>query len=593
MPELCGVFQPGGLSPALRQAAQRLREDLLAHGGEARDAEGPELSLCVARHHRGDPARLEPLPDGARVAWIGEPGAQAPALARAVREAGAGLAALAPPFAGVVAEAGGRVLRLFGDRFGLHPLHYARRGDALVFSTRLAPLLRSGFDEWRIDRRALLDFFTYEHPTGVRTLAAGVELLPPAAVLSFDGGEPVVERFAGPPLPSRIPGPGLDAWADRLHDELLASVEAAVGDRERVAITLSGGLDSRALLGCAVQVGARPRTFTFGTSGARDVVRARALAGRAGAPHTAVAIDAGCLPRWLDHGIHVTGGGMSCIHFHILSLAEALAGEADLALDGLAGDALTGGHLEWRMLLARTPDAARSSLYRQRATAWADAAERAALFEPDFLAAAAYAPEEALAPHFEDAPGAPPWWGCHRFDLLERQRRFIQHGPHLLRPFVDVRTPFYAPALYDLALAAPTAYLVEQRGYLRMHARRLRSLAEVPDSARGIALTWPAPVRFAKRALDAASRRLPPPLARRLAPADAAPTDYAGWLRGELREWLRERLLPPNPGFEGILRRPAVEATLEEHLSGRADRSVRLGCLLTFDAWRRSVPVRA
>lgn len=592
MPDLLGVFQPGGLTPALREAARRLRAELTGDGSEAEDVEAPELALCVVRRHALDPAHLASLPDGTHLAWVGEVGEPPEGLARAVRDAGAvGLAGLWPPFAGIVAGAG--AVRLFGDRFGLHPLHYARCGDGLAFSTRLAPLLRAGLCDGRLDGRALLDFFTYEHPTGVRTLADGVELLPPASVLRFDGGEPGLERFAPTPLPGGGVAPALDVFADRLHDALLASVARAVRGRERIGITLSGGLDSRALLGCAVEAGVTPRTYTFGTPDARDVACARVLAERAGAPHTRVRIDASYLPRWIERGVELTGGGMSCIHFHILSLAEVLAAEADLVLDGLAGDALTGGHLEWGMLLARTPESARHALYRQRATAWAGAAERTALFEPDFLAAWPHEPEDALRPHFEDLAGAPPWWGCHRFDLLERQRRFIQLGPHLLRAFVDVRTPFYAPDLYDLALAAPLACLVEQRGYLRMHARRLRRFAEVPDAARGVPLTWPASLRFAKRALDAAARRLPQPLAARLAPADASPTDYAGWFRGELRDWLRERLLGRNPGFEGILRRPAVEATLEEHLAGRADHSVRIGCLLTFDAWRRSVPLRA
>jgi asparagine synthetase B (glutamine-hydrolysing) len=351
-------------------------------------------------------------------------------------------------------------------------------------------------------------------------------------------------------------------------------------------VTLSGGLDSRALLGCAVGQGASLRAYTFGVPGARDVAYAARLARSAGVAHRTLAIEPSFLPRWLDHALEVVGGAVGAIHFHILSLCEPVAAESELVLDGLGGDALTGAHLGWRWFLERSPARVAERVYRRRATAFADAGARRELLEPEWLAAAGWDPREATRRHAR-RDGSPAWWAGHRFDLIERQRRFIQFGPHLLRPFVDVRTPFYAPALVELLWHARASALFEQRAYRRMHARWLPALAAVPEAGRDLPLSAGTPRRMARRVLDAGRLRLPGAL--RGEPDARSPTAYAEWFRGPLRGFLGERLLDGHAAVAGVVRRAAVERLLAEHVSGAADHTPRLGVLLSLTAWLHGV----
>ena len=257
---------------------------------------------------------------------------------------------------------------------------------------------------------------------------------------------------------------------------------------------------------------------------------ARELARRAGVPHAERSLEGSFLVEWLDHGVEITGGMVSCTQFHILSLADLLSGEADVVLDGLGGDALLGAHLKPAMIMAKRPGTAMAALYRQRATVFATDAERREIFSPDFLANEPYDPIDALREHFQTAASVSPWWGCHRFDLLERQRRFIQFGPHQLRPLLRVETPFYWKPLVDLATSLPLRFLFGQRAYLRMHARHLAELAAVRDTGRGLPLSSPFAVRFGKQVLDAVCRRARGDAGSRRAPASLRPpTTRAGF----------------------------------------------------------------
>ncbi|MDP6407931.1 MAG: asparagine synthase-related protein [Planctomycetota bacterium] len=577
---------------------RRLSADFSAAGAGTQGAfaaSGVQIGLLL--HHGGDAGSVRRAPDGSALVCAGDPGLpDSPEVlvrTRAALRAGeaAGLAGADPPWAACLVDHQRRDLYLVTDAFGLRPLYYARWGDLLVFGTRVAPLLRAGLGAWEIDRQAVVDFLTFGHVTGDRTFAKEVRLLAPGSILSFGPGGLELRRYAGD-LPEETHSKlGLDELAERMYAELHRSVRSSVAGASRIAVTLSGGLDSRALLGFALDTGAEVRAHTFGVPGALDVEHARRVAKRARCPHELVEIDHRFLPGRLDHAVGVTDGMVGATHFHILSLLERLAG-ADVVLDGLGGDALTGRHLGWGMIASRSVERAVGRVFEKRATVFADRAALGRILDPGFLAESVRQPRGAVSRHFEGLGGRPIWWGCHQFDLRERQRRFVQFGPHLLRPFVKVATPFYSLGFTDLVRRAPVRLLIEQRAYLRMHSLRLGVLAKAPDAARNLPVAWPQSLRFAKRVFDVAARR-----ARRFLPvvgsAAGSATDYPAWFRGPLSDFVDERLLDGAAALEGVVSRKGVEELLSDHRVRGGDRSEQIGCLLSLARWMTHVGGRA
>ena len=62
------------------------------------------------------------------------------------------------------------------------------------------------------------------------------------------------------------------------------------------------------------------------------------------------------------------------------------------------------------------------------------------------------------------------------------------------------------------------------------------------------------------------------------------------WLRDELRDWTRERLIG-NPDFDAWIRPEAVQRLLDEHDSGRVNHGKRLWALLMFAQWMEKYSV--
>jgi asparagine synthase (glutamine-hydrolysing) len=78
---------------------------------------------------------------------------------------------------------------------------------------------------------------------------------------------------------------------------------------------------------------------------------------------------------------------------------------------------------------------------------------------------------------------------------------------------------------------------------------------------------------------------LPRPIRRRRKMGFGVPLDH--WFRGPLSHFARDVLLDQRARQRGLFRPEAVERLLEDHQSGRFDRSYRLWALLIFELWQR------
>ncbi len=582
MPELFGICENGPLAEGGARAFEAMETDLLAfRKGDVSRVELRTARVGAISRHEFDGVAVYDDPLFSAV-WIGAAAkltqAEATELANAVSaQDQTPLAALSSRSAGFIHEKKSGTSWLVSDRYGHCPLYYTESGETLAFCTKFFPLFRAGLAEWRWNPVALIDLVTFEHVTGDETLSKGVRLLPPGTVLRFRDGRRDLATYWRPrfePAQRKTK----DA-VDRLYEALVESTRECVHDSDRVAVTLSGGLDSRALLHCAHHVGARVRTYTFGLPGCRDEVIARQLAEKLDLAHTFVAADGSHLDRWLDHAVYVTGGMVGAIHFHIMTLADALtqAGES-VVLDGLGGDALSGPMLKPKMLMARSAEQIAALVHRQRTTAWRSVED---ILHPDILAFTAYRSLDAVRRLSMAGDIDRAWRLDHKFELLERQRRFNQYGPQLLEPFLAVRAPFYGSAVYETCLALGPWQQFEQRAYLSMQRGRMRSLAVVPDTLRNIPLTYPLVVRFGKKVLDAFVRRAPR-LVRSRMTGTPPTTEYRPWLRQRLNGVIGERLREGCRLLDGVLQVSECERVVDAHLKGEADHGTRLGVLLAL-----------
>lgn len=175
---------------------------------------------------------------------------------------------------------GSRVL-VESDLIGSFPVYYRADERGTVLTSDLRPFLPA-----TLDRPALACSLIGGHPLGGSTLFDGWKLIPPASRTTV-GPRGVIDARAWWEPPARTSSPG--AEVARAASRLLEVVES-IG--RPTVVSLTGGLDSRALLALTLRGGTQGLTvFTHGGLYSGDQRVAGSIARKLGVPHRRLVID--------------------------------------------------------------------------------------------------------------------------------------------------------------------------------------------------------------------------------------------------------------------------------------------------------------
>lgn len=155
-----------------------------------------------------------------------------------------------------------RRLLLARDRFGVKPLYYFRGAEGLAFASEPKALLHL-FPKYRVvSEEALLDFLAnnrlFSHN---RSFYQDIRVVPPAHYATYEPGhsKPRIVRYWDYPTEVTDELKADDAIGQ--FDELFSdAVRLRLRSDVPVGLTLSGGLDSSAVLAAAARYSARPLT---------------------------------------------------------------------------------------------------------------------------------------------------------------------------------------------------------------------------------------------------------------------------------------------------------------------------------------------
>jgi asparagine synthase (glutamine-hydrolysing) len=188
-----------------------------------------------------------------------------------------------------------RRLLIARDRFGVKPLYYRLDTDGIAFASEPKALLSLSPQNRSLDRGNLMQFLAHnELLAGGNSFYEGIQLLPPGHFALYDTAtrQLRLERYWDYPAAA-------DTAPARSAAEACAEFDALFEDAVRirlrsdvpVGITLSGGLDSTAVLVAASRHASNPmRCFTSiygsdsGTAGDGELSWARIASGAVGAP---------------------------------------------------------------------------------------------------------------------------------------------------------------------------------------------------------------------------------------------------------------------------------------------------------------------
>ena len=253
-----------------------------------------------------------------------------------------------------------RKLLLARDRYGIKPLYYAQQGRSFAFGSEQKAITAQPQFERRLDKQALLEYFTFQNIFTDRTLLRGIHLLPAGhyATLDLSVDQPTLKRtqywdyrFREPDRPACK-----EEYIEELDRLFCQSVNRQMVSDVEIGAYLSGGMDSGSITAIAALSFPNLKTFTcgFDLSSASDLefafderAKAEAMSARFKTEHYEIVLKAGdmerCLPKVAWH-LEEPRVGQSYPNYFAAKLASKFV---KVVLSGSGGDELFGGY-PWR-----------------------------------------------------------------------------------------------------------------------------------------------------------------------------------------------------------------------------------------------------
>jgi asparagine synthase (glutamine-hydrolysing) len=194
-------------------------------------------------------------------------------------------------FHGLVADRTRRRAILFNDRFGMHRLYYHESKDAFYFAAEAKAILSVRPELRRINPQGLGEWLECGCVLEDRTLFNGLHVLPPASAWVFRNGS--VEQKASYFHPSEWEEQELLSPKDfhrEIREVFSRNLPLHFSGRERVGLSLTGGLDTRMIMAWHQPAPGSLPCYTFGGTyrESRDVIVARQVAHACGQPHQVI-----------------------------------------------------------------------------------------------------------------------------------------------------------------------------------------------------------------------------------------------------------------------------------------------------------------
>lgn len=475
------------------------------------------------------------------------------------------------------------------DRFGMKPLYYAHRPGRLLFSPEIKALLADPLLSREPNAAGLAQFFTFGHFLNQDTFLGEVAVLPAAGWLSYDvrSDRLAVDRYWRlEPRPGELMGTA-EAF-ERLDGAFKRAVDRRVAGPHRLGVSLSGGMDSRTILG-AIDPGRRPlTTVSLGLAGSIDVLAAEQMARLTGCEHRRYELDAGFLGRYESHlrqAVDLTDGHYlcQCIVMPTLPLYRELG--IEVLLRGHAGelmhmDKAYNFSLDGEALALRDEDGLERWLLRRLRAFMIEDNDRP-LFRPKYQASMESLSREALRAGLAESRGIdPPAERIAHLFLTQRVRRETALSMVEFGSLVETRLPFLDNEVIDLLFATPTGLKIGESIQAEILRRRMPAFLDIPNANTG---ARPGAGRFEKAIGRTRLRVL-----SKLRVRGYQPYERIGlWLRRELLPLVERLLLSDRCLDRGIFDPETVRAVVRQHAASRHNHTYLILAMMIFEQGQR------
>ena len=353
---LSGCFWSGPLSPDLDRISTRLRDSVtVSRHGSVSHHEGPSFRVSVTSNRGGATAQCAASPDGMVNlfvdGWIDRPATARGvppatyALQRYLRDGASALRRMNGIYNVVVCEPERGRAQIITGPYSYLPVFRVSRANALFFAPEIRALLTAGICEPEVFDGECMTWLLFGRYLRDETKFRDVKLLPRGSAATWSGG--VLDIDTLPPFQYR--GDGAvpeEKLVDELGETFRASVRRRMEAEDRAALGLSGGFDSRLILGA---IDTRRRrdvfAFTWGDAGNDDMRIAANVARAAGVEHHEYPVDQQTYLERARDGVWYSDGLSLFAHGFYPDIYDRVRQDARtaVAFNGIGLDVLLGG----------------------------------------------------------------------------------------------------------------------------------------------------------------------------------------------------------------------------------------------------------
>jgi asparagine synthase (glutamine-hydrolysing) len=492
-------------------------------------------------------------------------------------------------FAAVIWDRHQQRLTLVNDRFGMRPIYYAQLPGGLLFASEIKALLTEPQVSRQTNLRGIAQFFTFGQFLSEDTLLESVRLLPAASVLTFDlrGNHLQLEPYWQMAFePSQNGTKGSNALLDRVENAFGEAVRRTSGGVDHLGLSLSGGLDSRTILG-AIDDDQELTTVSVGTPGSADHQSASEMARLMNRPHHQCHLGSGFLERFemhLRHMVRLTDGHYlsQCIVMPTLPVYRDLG--IQVLLRGHAGELM---HMRKAYnfslddrALALSDEASLENWLFEHLQSYLLEGIGNELFAPAHRRDIAELARDSLRDCLGETAAMRPF--SHRIwqmFLSQRVRRETALSMVKFGSLVETRLPYLDNELIDSLFAMPPEMKLDAAIQTHILRRRRPAFLKVVNVNTG--------ARMDAGPVGRIFGKVRQKVLGKLGVRGYQPYERLGlWLRRELRPLVQKMLLNDQCLGRGVFDPGAVKKIVEDHSQGK-NHTYLIMALLTFELGQR------
>lgn len=217
-------------------------------------------------------------------------------------------------FQGLLTDSSRGSAMLFIDRYGMQRIYYHEAKEAFYFAAEAKPILALRPELRRTNTKALGEYISCGAVLENRTLFEGISTLPPASVWVFRNGS--LENKSSYFHPQEWENQRTlepESYYREFHETFARNLPRYFSGNERIAMSLTGGLDTRMIMAWQKYLPGALPCYTFGgmLRDCQDVTLSRQVANMCGQTHQVITAGKEFLakfPHYAERAVYLTDG---------------------------------------------------------------------------------------------------------------------------------------------------------------------------------------------------------------------------------------------------------------------------------------------